>query len=60
MVLRDCVGPMFQATIFMNGASMQKFDLDTLSEVELIELRDAVVDRLHFLHEQKKDDACLA
>lgn len=51
---------MFQATIFMNGASMQKFDLDTLSEVELIELHDAVVDRLRFLHEQKEDDACLA
>lgn len=38
---------------------MHGINLDALSEAELIELHDAVVDRLHFLHQQKTAHALL-
>ncbi|MEX2746397.1 hypothetical protein AB3480_35575 [Rhizobium mongolense] len=38
---------------------MHGIDLDDLSEAELIALHDAVVDRLHFLHQQKTTHALL-
>lgn len=38
---------------------MHGINLDTLNEAELIELHDAVVDRLHFLHQQKTTHALL-
>nr|WP_234892086.1 hypothetical protein [Sinorhizobium meliloti] len=38
---------------------MHGINLDGLSEAELIELHDAVVDRLHFLHQQKTAHALL-
>lgn len=38
---------------------MHGINLDALSEAELIELHDAVVDRLHFLHQQKTTHALL-
>jgi len=38
---------------------MHGINLDALSEAELIALHDAVVDRLHFLHQQKTTHALL-
>jgi hypothetical protein len=38
---------------------MLGIDLGELSEAELIALHDAVVDRLHFLHQQKTTHALL-
>ncbi len=38
---------------------MRGTDLGDLSEAELIALHDAVVDRLHFLHQQKTTHALL-
>ncbi|WP_322885960.1 hypothetical protein U8C32_27635 (plasmid) [Sinorhizobium medicae] len=38
---------------------MHGINLDALSEAELIELHDAVVDRLQFLHQQKTTHALL-
>ena len=38
---------------------MHGINLDALNEAELIELHDAVVDRLHVLHQQKTTHALL-
>jgi hypothetical protein len=38
---------------------MDGINLDDLSEADLIVLHDAVVDRLHFLHQQKTTHALL-
>jgi hypothetical protein len=38
---------------------MHGIDLDDLSEAELITLHDSIVDRLHFLHQQKTTRALL-
>lgn len=38
---------------------MRGINVDILSEAELITLHDAIVDRLHFLHQQKTTHALL-